>query len=192
MNAVARKTGSAVWFARSVKLPGALSTVVSRKGAKAAKDSKPNLRAFAPLREPLSALLAVLLLAATWKTSAAPEFQKDVRPILETYCFDCHADGANKGGVAVLRNLLANPLPATGALIKELAGVGWHGLRLCGGAVRAGDNGFHDHKRSPKHGADVGDSGRQVNMVERDHVTATRLDWTAASNRWELTDSPRW
>jgi hypothetical protein len=84
-----------------VKLPGALSTVVSRKGAKAAKDSKPNLRAFAPLREPLSALLAVLLLAATWKTSAAPEFQKDVRPILETYCFDCHADGANKGGVAI-------------------------------------------------------------------------------------------
>jgi len=29
-----------------------------------------------------------------------PEFRHDVRPILEKYCFDCHADGANKGGVA--------------------------------------------------------------------------------------------
>ncbi len=28
------------------------------------------------------------------------EFHNDVQPILENYCFDCHADGANKGKVA--------------------------------------------------------------------------------------------
>src|ERR1700689_1233196 len=31
---------------------------------------------------------------------AATDFRAHVRPILEQYCFDCHADGANKGGVA--------------------------------------------------------------------------------------------
>ncbi len=30
----------------------------------------------------------------------ATEFRKDIRPLLENYCFDCHADGANKGNVA--------------------------------------------------------------------------------------------
>lgn len=28
------------------------------------------------------------------------EFRRNVRPLLEKYCFDCHADGANKGKVA--------------------------------------------------------------------------------------------
>ncbi|MEK7782281.1 MAG: DUF1592 domain-containing protein [Verrucomicrobiota bacterium] len=28
------------------------------------------------------------------------EFRKEVRPLLENYCFDCHADGANKGNIA--------------------------------------------------------------------------------------------
>lgn len=28
------------------------------------------------------------------------EFQKSIKPLLENYCFDCHADGANKGNVA--------------------------------------------------------------------------------------------
>jgi Protein of unknown function (DUF1592)/Protein of unknown function (DUF1588)/Protein of unknown function (DUF1587)/Protein of unknown function (DUF1585)/Protein of unknown function (DUF1595)/Planctomycete cytochrome C len=32
--------------------------------------------------------------------TAAAEFRRDVQPILETYCYDCHADGANKGNVA--------------------------------------------------------------------------------------------
>src|SRR2546426_421370 len=31
---------------------------------------------------------------------AAAHFRKDVQPILEKYCSDCHADGMNKGGVA--------------------------------------------------------------------------------------------
>ena len=28
------------------------------------------------------------------------QFRKDVHPILEEYCYDCHADGAKKGGLA--------------------------------------------------------------------------------------------
>lgn len=28
------------------------------------------------------------------------EFRQDIRPLLENYCFDCHADGANKGSVS--------------------------------------------------------------------------------------------
>src|SRR5512144_115403 len=30
----------------------------------------------------------------------AARFDHQIRPILEEYCFDCHADGANKGNVA--------------------------------------------------------------------------------------------
>ena len=32
---------------------------------------------------------------------AAAEFHKTVQPILSEYCYDCHGDGADKGGVAV-------------------------------------------------------------------------------------------
>ena len=32
--------------------------------------------------------------------TGAAEFRKDVRPILQNFCFDCHADGAKKGSVA--------------------------------------------------------------------------------------------
>lgn len=28
------------------------------------------------------------------------EFRKDIRPLLENYCYDCHADGAKKGNIA--------------------------------------------------------------------------------------------
>jgi hypothetical protein len=31
---------------------------------------------------------------------AAAHFRKDVQPILQEYCYDCHADGTKKGGVA--------------------------------------------------------------------------------------------
>ena len=29
----------------------------------------------------------------------AAEFQGHIRPLLQEFCFDCHGDGANKGGV---------------------------------------------------------------------------------------------
>jgi hypothetical protein len=40
------------------------------------------------------------LAAAGAELPGATEFHKNIQPILETYCFDCHADGANKGNVA--------------------------------------------------------------------------------------------
>lgn len=39
-------------------------------------------------------------MAGAADSSGATDFRKNVRPILENYCFDCHADGARKGGVA--------------------------------------------------------------------------------------------
>jgi mono/diheme cytochrome c family protein len=50
-------------------------------------------------------LLAALVLLAPWDTLAADsapgsaEFRAHIRPILETYCFDCHGDGERKGNV---------------------------------------------------------------------------------------------
>lgn len=37
---------------------------------------------------------------AAAESPGAAEFRTDIRPILQTYCFDCHADGVNKGKVA--------------------------------------------------------------------------------------------
>jgi hypothetical protein len=50
-------------------------------------------------------LFAIFCAAGSFAASAADvpgalDFHKDVRPLLENYCFDCHADGANKGKVA--------------------------------------------------------------------------------------------
>jgi hypothetical protein len=53
-------------------------------------------------------LAAILVLAASRATLRADDsaaiatshFRKEVQPILTKYCSDCHADGANKGGVA--------------------------------------------------------------------------------------------
>jgi hypothetical protein len=47
-------------------------------------------------------LLAVLLPTAVQaqQASVATDFKRDVEPLLVTYCYDCHGDGANKGGVA--------------------------------------------------------------------------------------------
>jgi mono/diheme cytochrome c family protein len=48
------------------------------------------------------ALIAVcgLSRASAAETPAVIDFQHSVRPVLSQYCFDCHADGANKGGIA--------------------------------------------------------------------------------------------
>ena len=40
------------------------------------------------------------VVALAGENAGAVEFHKTVRPLLENYCFDCHADGANKGQVA--------------------------------------------------------------------------------------------
>jgi mono/diheme cytochrome c family protein len=51
-------------------------------------------------------LIPLVLLAGPGRVSAADsvpgseEFRSHIRPILETYCFDCHGDGAHKGNVA--------------------------------------------------------------------------------------------
>lgn len=50
-----------------------------------------------------AATLTVSLLTGATASAAEPravvEFRKDIRPLLENYCFDCHADGANKGNI---------------------------------------------------------------------------------------------
>src|SRR5882672_10147595 len=51
----------------------------------------------------LAGLLALAILcprASGAEVPAAAHFRKNAQPILEKYCFDCHADGVNKGGVA--------------------------------------------------------------------------------------------
>ena len=52
-------------------------------------------------RKFLFALLGAGAMAASAPAATGtPEFHKDIQPILEEYCFDCHADGADKGKVA--------------------------------------------------------------------------------------------
>src|SRR5580765_2678307 len=38
--------------------------------------------------------------ARAGESSAINDFRKTVQPILKEYCYDCHGDGANKGGIA--------------------------------------------------------------------------------------------
>lgn len=61
--------------------------------------------AFARRSAAVGFALAVFSLAAgqaagAADTSGGKEFRNEVRPILQEFCFDCHADGANKGGVS--------------------------------------------------------------------------------------------
>jgi hypothetical protein len=49
----------------------------------------------------VSALVALPVARTSAAEEAAPSFEKDVVPILENYCYDCHADGVNKGKVAL-------------------------------------------------------------------------------------------
>ena len=44
--------------------------------------------------------LATLLLCASTAAAAVPDYAKEVRPALETYCFKCHANGKKKGHVS--------------------------------------------------------------------------------------------
>src|ERR1700693_4767457 len=83
---------------------------------------------------PWAASLLVLAIvgrpAAAGDPQAVERYRKEVQPILAKYCFDCHADGANKGKVsfdtfksddelvgkhelwhAVLKNTRANIMP---------------------------------------------------------------------------------
>ncbi|MDB6108436.1 MAG: hypothetical protein JWR69_186 [Pedosphaera sp.] len=79
---------------------------------------------------PVMAVLCGLSAASAAELPAAAHFRKEVQPILTEYCFDCHADGANKGGIsfdefksdealvgnhdlwfAVLKNLRAGVMP---------------------------------------------------------------------------------
>src|SRR5688572_23819993 len=38
---------------------------------------------------------------ASVTASAQGEFKDKIRPLLETYCFDCHGDGASKGNLSL-------------------------------------------------------------------------------------------
>lgn len=48
--------------------------------------------------------LAMFLTGASWgsaeEAAGAAQFHQEIRPILESFCFDCHAEGANKGNIA--------------------------------------------------------------------------------------------
>jgi hypothetical protein len=50
-------------------------------------------------------VLTMLVLCAFRATAAdpavSPDFAKEIKPLLSKYCFDCHGDGANKGGVTL-------------------------------------------------------------------------------------------
>ncbi len=53
---------------------------------------------------PIYILLLAQVVMTGWVASAADasgvkEFQKTIKPLLENYCFDCHADGESKGNV---------------------------------------------------------------------------------------------
>ena len=51
----------------------------------------------------LAIVVGIVALCRPITTAAGPfaDFQKTVQPILSQYCYDCHADGANKGNVAL-------------------------------------------------------------------------------------------
>ena len=52
----------------------------------------------------LAAGLACAILNASsanaGEADAVAEFRKNILPILEDHCYDCHGDGSNKGGIA--------------------------------------------------------------------------------------------
>jgi mono/diheme cytochrome c family protein len=91
--------------------------------------------AFAALnmRELPSLLFLMLVLpfadgGATAADSAAANFRREIEPILKEHCYDCHADGANKGQVAFDefksdQDILAKPELWSSALKNVRAGL---------------------------------------------------------------------
>lgn len=45
-------------------------------------------------------VLSFLTSAGAAEVSGAVHFRQNIQPILSEYCYDCHADGANKGGIS--------------------------------------------------------------------------------------------
>src|SRR5690348_9840394 len=58
------------------------------------------------IRSMLLRLLICIFAVQLWgfaraaEASGAAQFHKEIQPILEQYCYDCHGDGEKKGGVA--------------------------------------------------------------------------------------------
>ena len=48
----------------------------------------------------LAGYCALCTAQAAEPSSAAKDFRQEIQPVLAKYCYDCHGDGANKGGIA--------------------------------------------------------------------------------------------
>ncbi len=68
------------------------------------------LRSLLPLR---CVLLAVFLLASWGGAWAAADFGKEVKPLLESYCYKCHANGKKKGDLSL------EPFTSVEAIVKD-------------------------------------------------------------------------
>src|ERR1051325_3908209 len=56
-----------------------------------------------PLYQGLIAACASLALSVgvqAGSLSAVSKFRHEIQPVLQEYCYECHGDGANKGGIA--------------------------------------------------------------------------------------------
>lgn len=67
----------------------------------------------------LAALLAVPVVGGVPGLEAG-DFSRDIQPLITRYCADCHADGADKGGVAFDQLAVTNGVPGSGEL--------WHSV----------------------------------------------------------------
>ena len=72
---------------------------ILRHGARRSPFSAVLLRA--SIRLPLCATLLLACMTAGAASPAPADFAKDVRPVMETYCFKCHGNGKKKGGLAL-------------------------------------------------------------------------------------------